>query len=188
MVKLIQTTDKRNFFNTFKISNSLEWVLKFQILPSALSRIAMTAYGQKIFLSFLPKELLFSHCAAEWIRFFSKEKMFILDAKVNWRINSWRVQDPEEDPIIGRIKYPASVYVLLFVYDKVDVMPLTRARPWTRRCTSCTDCYEALGGRGGLSKAVHLSTRPSSGTYVQPSSELDVRQPANVLVQGVLAS
>jgi transposase len=63
------------------------------------------------------------HDASGRLRFFSDEKMFVVDAKINRRNDRWFALDPEEVPIIGKTKFPASVHVLLIVSEKGDVMP-----------------------------------------------------------------
>lgn len=61
--------------------------------------------------------------AAGRIRFFSDEKIFTVDAKVNRRNDRWLAYDPEEVPIVARTKSPANVHVLCVVSSEGDVMP-----------------------------------------------------------------
>jgi inhibitor of nuclear factor kappa-B kinase subunit alpha len=62
------------------------------------------------------------HEAAGHLKFFSDEKMFCVDAKVNRRNDRWIAMDPEDVPIIGRTKFPASVHVLCVVSSDGDIM------------------------------------------------------------------
>ncbi|XP_032687204.1 uncharacterized protein LOC116851661 [Odontomachus brunneus] len=61
--------------------------------------------------------------AAGRIRFFSDEKIFSVDAKVNRRNDRWLARDPEDVPIIARTKFPVSVHVLGVVSSEGHVMP-----------------------------------------------------------------
>ena len=61
--------------------------------------------------------------AAERIRFFSDEKIFTVDAKINRRNDRWLAHDPENVPVVGRTKFPASIQVLSVVSSEGDVMP-----------------------------------------------------------------
>ncbi len=61
--------------------------------------------------------------AASRVQFFSDEKIFCIDQKVNRLNDQWLAKDPEDIPVIGRRKYPASAHVLLIVSSKGDVMP-----------------------------------------------------------------
>lgn len=63
------------------------------------------------------------HEAAGKLRFFSDEKIFTVDAKVNRRNDRWLAQDPEDVPVIGQTKFPASVHVFMSVSSKGHVMP-----------------------------------------------------------------
>jgi len=50
--------------------------------------------------------------ASGQIRFFSDEKMFIIDAKINRRNDWWLVYNLVDVPVIARTKFPINVYVL----------------------------------------------------------------------------
>jgi hypothetical protein len=63
------------------------------------------------------------HDAASRIRFFSNEKIFVLDAKVNKRNDRWLAKDPEDVPIVGQTKHPASVQVLGVISSEGYIMP-----------------------------------------------------------------
>ncbi|XP_076626017.1 uncharacterized protein LOC143344146 [Colletes latitarsis] len=63
------------------------------------------------------------HEAAGHIRFFSDEKIFTVDAKVNRRNDRWLAHNPEDVPVVGKTKFPASVHVLSVVSNEGDVMP-----------------------------------------------------------------
>lgn len=63
------------------------------------------------------------HAASGRIRFFSDEKIFTIDAKVNRRNDRWIARDPEDVPVVGRTKFPASLHVLLVISSEGDVMP-----------------------------------------------------------------
>lgn len=62
------------------------------------------------------------HEAAGHLRFFSDEKIFVVDAKVNRRNDRWIAMDLEDVPVIGKTKFPASVHVLCVVSSDGDVM------------------------------------------------------------------
>jgi hypothetical protein len=55
--------------------------------------------------------------------FFSDEKNFTQDQKVNRRNNRWLCSDPTEVPIVMATKFPANVMVLGVVSNGGDVMP-----------------------------------------------------------------
>ncbi len=55
--------------------------------------------------------------------FFSDEKKFTQNQKVNRRNNRWLCSDPTEVPIVMTTKFPANVMVLGIVSNKGDVMP-----------------------------------------------------------------
>lgn len=61
--------------------------------------------------------------AAGRIRFFSDEKIFTVDAKINRRNDRWLARDPEDVPVVSRTKFPANVHVLGVVSSEGDVMP-----------------------------------------------------------------
>lgn len=63
------------------------------------------------------------HEAAGRLRFFSDEKIFTVDAKVNRRNDRWIASDPSDVPVVGKTKKPASVHVLLVVSSEGHVMP-----------------------------------------------------------------
>lgn len=53
------------------------------------------------------------HQAAGRLRFFSDEKIFCINVKINLRNDSWIAHDAEDVSIIGRTKFPASIHILL---------------------------------------------------------------------------
>ena len=55
--------------------------------------------------------------------FFSDEKNFDQDQKVNRRNDRWLCQDPEDVPHVMHTKFPATVMVLSVVSNQGDVMP-----------------------------------------------------------------
>lgn len=55
--------------------------------------------------------------------FFSDEKNFDQDQKVNRRNDRWLCQDPADVPHVMHTKFPATVMVLSIVSNKGDVMP-----------------------------------------------------------------
>lgn len=57
------------------------------------------------------------------IIFFSDEKNFNQDQKVNSKNNRWLCDDPTEVPIVMQTKFPATVMTLAVVSNKGDVMP-----------------------------------------------------------------
>ena len=61
--------------------------------------------------------------APDILIFFSDEKNFTQDQKVNSKNNRWLCGDPSEVPIIMRTKFPATVMVLGVVSNKGDIMP-----------------------------------------------------------------
>ena len=62
------------------------------------------------------------HEAAGRLRFFSDEKIFTIEAKINRQNDRWLARDPADVPIMGRSKFPASVHVLSVVSSEGDVM------------------------------------------------------------------
>jgi hypothetical protein len=61
--------------------------------------------------------------AANQLVFFSDEKNFTQDQKVNRRNNRWLCSDPSEVPIVMATKFPAAVMVLGVISNEGDVMP-----------------------------------------------------------------
>ena len=61
--------------------------------------------------------------AAGRLKFFSDEKIFTVDAKVNRRNDRWLAHDSEDVPVVARTKFPASVHVLGVVSSDGDIMP-----------------------------------------------------------------
>ncbi|UYV66605.1 hypothetical protein LAZ67_4002285 [Cordylochernes scorpioides] len=57
------------------------------------------------------------------LRFFSDEKNFDVDQKVNLRNDRWICKDPSEIPVVMHTKFPASVMVLGVISSEGDVMP-----------------------------------------------------------------
>ena len=55
--------------------------------------------------------------------FFSDEKNFSQDQKVNSRNHRWLCEDPSKVPIVTKTKFPATVMVQGVVSNKGDVMP-----------------------------------------------------------------
>ena len=55
--------------------------------------------------------------------FFSDEKIFVQDQKVNRKNDRWLCQSPDEVPTVMHTKFPASVMVLGVVSSEGDVMP-----------------------------------------------------------------
>ncbi|UYV63624.1 hypothetical protein LAZ67_2005052 [Cordylochernes scorpioides] len=64
------------------------------------------------------------HDSFGMLRFFSDEKNFDLDQKVNPRNDRWICKDPSEIPVVMHTKFPASVMVLGVISSEGDVMPL----------------------------------------------------------------
>lgn len=54
--------------------------------------------------------------------FFSDEKIFTLDTKINHMNERWFTHDPEDVPIVATTKFPANVHVLGIVFSEDDVM------------------------------------------------------------------
>jgi len=63
------------------------------------------------------------HTSGGFLRFFSDEKNFILDRKVNRHNNRWICEDPSDVPTVMHTKFPSSVMVLGVVSSEGDVMP-----------------------------------------------------------------
>ena len=55
--------------------------------------------------------------------FFSDEKNFDQDQKINRKKNRWLCEDPSEVPVIMKTKFPATVMVMGVVSNQGDVMP-----------------------------------------------------------------
>lgn len=62
------------------------------------------------------------HEAASCLKCFSNEKIFTVVAKINRRNDCWFAHNPEDVPVIGKTKFPASVHVLSVVSSE-GVMP-----------------------------------------------------------------
>ncbi|UYV73528.1 hypothetical protein LAZ67_10003973 [Cordylochernes scorpioides] len=63
------------------------------------------------------------HDSFGMLRFFSDEKNFDVDQKVNPRNDRWICKDPSEIPVVMHTKFPASVLVLGIISSEGDVMP-----------------------------------------------------------------
>ncbi|UYV65933.1 hypothetical protein LAZ67_3005915 [Cordylochernes scorpioides] len=63
------------------------------------------------------------HDSFGMLRFFSDEKNFDVDQKVNPRNDRWICKDPLEIPVVMHTKFPASVMVLGVISSEGDVMP-----------------------------------------------------------------
>ncbi|UYV66188.1 hypothetical protein LAZ67_4000655 [Cordylochernes scorpioides] len=63
------------------------------------------------------------HDSFGMLRFFSDEKNFDVDQKVNPRNDHWICKDPSEIPVVMHTKFPASVMVLGVISSEGDVMP-----------------------------------------------------------------
>ncbi|UYV73144.1 PTPRD [Cordylochernes scorpioides] len=63
------------------------------------------------------------HDSFGMLRFFSDEKNFDVDQKVNPRNDLWICKDPSEIPVVMHMKFPASVMVLGVISSEGDVMP-----------------------------------------------------------------
>ncbi len=71
-------------------------------------------------------ELLLSslkHQATGRMCFFTDEKIFTVEQKVNRRNNRWLTTDPGEVPIVGKRKFPTSVHILLLISSEGHIMP-----------------------------------------------------------------
>jgi hypothetical protein len=56
-------------------------------------------------------------------KIFSDEKIFTVEASVNFRNSRWLAHDPDDMPVIPRIKFPASVRILGVATNEGDVPP-----------------------------------------------------------------
>ncbi|UYV64486.1 hypothetical protein LAZ67_3000928, partial [Cordylochernes scorpioides] len=63
------------------------------------------------------------HDSFGMLRFFSDEKNFDVDQKVNPRNDRWICKDPSEIPVVMHTKFPASVMVLGVISSEGDLMP-----------------------------------------------------------------
>ena len=63
------------------------------------------------------------HETAGMLRFFSDEKNFDQDQKVNRRNDRWICKSPEEVPVIMKTKFPITIMVLGVVSSEGEVMP-----------------------------------------------------------------
>ncbi|UYV80156.1 hypothetical protein LAZ67_18001842, partial [Cordylochernes scorpioides] len=63
------------------------------------------------------------HDSFGMLRFFSDEKNFDVNQKVNPRNDRWICKDPSEIPVVMHTKFPASVMVLGVISSEGDVMP-----------------------------------------------------------------
>lgn len=62
------------------------------------------------------------HSAAGRLRFFSDEKIFTVDAKINRRNDRWLAHDPSDVPFVGKTKFPSKIHVLSVVSSEGDIM------------------------------------------------------------------
>lgn len=92
------------------------YVLKVRQMLTEATKIKRIARC-KLLLSSL------KHEASGRIKFFSDEKIFTIDAKVNRKNDRWLAHDPSDVPVVGRTKFPASVHVLSVVSSEGDIMP-----------------------------------------------------------------
>lgn len=92
------------------------YVLKVRQMLSEAAKVKRVARCNLLLCSL-------KHEAAGRLRFFSDEKIFTVDAKVNRRNDRWLAHDPEDVPVVARTKFPASVHVLSVVSSEGDVMP-----------------------------------------------------------------
>ena len=105
------------------------------------------------------------HEAAGRIRFFSDEKIFTVDAKVNLRNDRLLAHNPEDVPVVGKTKFPASVHVLSVVSSEGDVMPPHFFQKDSRKSHKGglfggpEDSDKAVDGDYGFWKVVFISTR-----------------------------
>ena len=76
---------------------------------------------QKVKAAALLNEL--KHDSARLLRFFSDEKHFDQDQKVNSRNDHWICESIEEMPVVMKTKFPTSVMVLGVISSEGDVMP-----------------------------------------------------------------
>ena len=72
------------------------------------------------------------HETAGMLRFFSDEKNFDQDQKVNRRNDRWICRSPEEVPVIMKTKFPLTIMVLGIISSDGDVMPPHFFEPGTR--------------------------------------------------------
>ena len=63
------------------------------------------------------------HDTSGYLRFFSDEKIFTQQQKVNRRNDRYLTDDAEEVPVVMSVKFPANVMVLGVVSSEGDVMP-----------------------------------------------------------------
>ncbi|UYV73977.1 hypothetical protein LAZ67_11001680 [Cordylochernes scorpioides] len=99
------------------------------------------------------------HDSFGMLRFFSDEKNFEVDQKVNPRNDRWICKDPSEIPVVMHTKFPASVMVLGVISSEGDVMP---PHFFEKGLRMNADTYinvletvcEALDGHGGRRKEV----------------------------------
>lgn len=63
------------------------------------------------------------HQTCGLLKFFSDEKNFDQDQKVNSRNDRWICKDPTEVPVVMHTKFPATVMVLGVISSEGDVMP-----------------------------------------------------------------
>jgi transposase len=109
-----------------------EWLIRKIVKEDIRYRSYSLRRGQ--FMSAATKKICYEKAAAllnrlkhppepDILIFFSDEKNFSQDQKVNSRNHRWLYDDPSEVPIVMKTKFPATVMVLGVVSNKGDVMP-----------------------------------------------------------------
>lgn len=92
------------------------YVLKVRQMLSEDARRKRVAKGNLLLSSL-------KHDASGRIRFFSDEKIFTVEEYLNRHNDRWLARDPDEVPVVPRVKFPANVHVLGVVSSEGDVMP-----------------------------------------------------------------
>ncbi len=104
--------------------------------------------------------------------FFSDEKNFSQDQKINRRNNRWLCGDPSDVPIVMQTKFPSTVMVLGVVSNEGDVMPphFFKKSPKNQHggvSEGPQRCCEALDGRGCCWAALRVPARWGAGPQLE---------------------
>ena len=104
------------------IRTAVQQDLRYKSYVLRLRQLLTTATKERRLAKCLLLVSSMKHETAGHLRFFSDEKIFSVDAKINRRNDRWLASDAEDVPIICRSKHPASIHVLLAVSSDGDVM------------------------------------------------------------------
>lgn len=128
---------------------------------------------------------------AKMLKFFSDEKNFDQDQKVNRRNDRWLCKSPDEVPRVMHTKFPSTVMVLGVVSSEGDVMPpffFQRGLRVNASYQGPGGHGETMDGRSGQRKAVCVPAGLCPRPQGPSNAELVGRQRPLPLVTGTMAT